>query len=294
VDPELAPPGDFLTDTALAADPAHPGRFRGEIPTAWQVFSAFGGVSMAVGLRGIELALGRPDLRPVTTSATFCAPVPCGPVVVDATVLRDGRSAAQGASDLRVPGSEGVAQRMHATFGVDRASPYAFLDARMPTVPPPAECDPPPAQRPPDDPFPKINYHDQTEWRPALPTRAWDVEVQRATKGPAETASWFRLLKEPRLNDGTYDWAALLVPADILGPAVGRAVGAYDEVEPFFVLSLEIGVRFVARPETDWILQHCRASVAADGYATGDAHLWSEDGALLAIATQTAYLRSLR
>jgi acyl-CoA thioesterase len=57
------------------------------------------------------------------------------------------------------------------------------------------------------------------------------------------------------------------------------------------VLSLEIGIRFVATPVTPWVLQEIEAWHVGDGYATGPARLWDEDGNLCAIATQTANLR---
>ena len=56
----------------------------------------------------------------------------------------------------------------------------------------------------------------------------------------------------------------------------------------FMVLSLEIGIRFVRTPVTSWVLQEIEAWHIGDGYATGPARLWDEDGNLCAIATQTA------
>jgi acyl-CoA thioesterase len=95
--------------------------------------------------------------------------------------------------------------------------------------------------------------------------------------------SWVRLLEsEPHL-------LALAVHGDVLGPAVGRAIGPRDD--PFMVLSLEIGIRFVRVPVTPWVLQEIEAWHVGDGYATGPARLWDENGDLCAIATQTAHLR---
>ena len=44
------------------------------------------------------------------------------------------------------------------------------------------------------------------------------------------------------------------------------------------VLSLEIGIRFVATPVTPWVLQEIEAWHVGDGYATGPARLWDEAG----------------
>jgi acyl-CoA thioesterase len=96
--------------------------------------------------------------------------------------------------------------------------------------------------------------------------------------------SWVRLIEgDPHL-------LALAVHGDVLGPAVGRAIGPQDN--PFMVLSLEIGIRFVQQPVTSWVLQEIEAWHIGDGYATGPARLWDEDGNLCAIATQTAHLRT--
>jgi acyl-CoA thioesterase len=59
----------------------------------------------------------------------------------------------------------------------------------------------------------------------------------------------------------------------------------------FMVLSLEIGIRIVRAPATNWVLQEIEAWHVGDGYATGPARLWDEEGRLCAIATQTANLR---
>jgi acyl-CoA thioesterase len=100
---------------------------------------------------------------------------------------------------------------------------------------------------------------------------------------------WTRLLREPALADGTYDPLALAIHGDVIGPAVGAGLGPIGV--PFMVLSLEIGIRFVATPTTPWVLQDIEAWHIGDGYATGPARLWDEAGNLCAIATQTANMR---
>jgi acyl-CoA thioesterase len=95
--------------------------------------------------------------------------------------------------------------------------------------------------------------------------------------------SWVRLIEgDPHL-------LALAVHGDVLGPAVGRALGPLDT--PFMVLSLEIGIRFITTPVTSWVLQEIEAWHVGNGYATGPARLWDEDGRLCAIANQTAHVR---
>ncbi len=284
-------PGDLLRDTSLEPDDRHPGRYVGTIPEAWRVVYAFGGVTMTASLRAMEAHLARPDFQLVTANAIFCAPVPCGPVTVDVEVLRDGRNAAQVGSNLSIPGTEGVALRTHGVFGRPHDTDLAFRDLEFPAdVAPPEECEPPPT-RPLDDPWPEINFHEQTEWLPALPfARPGATPAHEPTEGSrARFAAWTRLRVEPRRPDGSYDMLALAVPSDSIGAAIGQ--GLRGQVRNFMSLSLEIGIRFIRPPEGRWVLQHMRCWHCGDGYATGPTELWDEHGNLLAIAQQTAHLR---
>src|SRR4051794_18683723 len=177
-------PHDLRADTTLTADPARPGRFHGNLPDAWKVAYIFGGVSMYAALRAMQEALDRPDLDLVTANAIFVAPVPPGPITIDVDVLRDGRRASQVAADLRVPGTDGPALRVHGVFGAAHDTDIGFEEVRFPEVPGPLDIEPPPADRP--NPFGKINFHDQTEWRPASPLD---------DPGRGQFLSWVRLLE---------------------------------------------------------------------------------------------------
>ena len=267
-------PRDIRDDTALTADPERPGRFHAHLPDAWKVVYIFGGVSMYAALRAMQEHLGRTDLSLVTANAIFLSPVPAGPITIDVDVLRDGRRASQVAADLCVPGVDGPALRVHGVFGAAHDKELSHQEVRFPEVPGPADVEMPP-ERP--NPFGQINFHEQTEWRPVSPLD---------DPGKGHFLSWVRLREtEPHL-------LSLAVHGDVLGPAVGRALGPPDDsAQMFMVLSLEIGIRFVRAPVTPWVLQEIEAWHVGDGYATGPARLWDEDGRLCAIATQTAHLR---
>jgi acyl-CoA thioesterase len=265
---------DLRADTVLTPDATVPGRYHAHIDEGWKVVYVFGGVSMYTALRAMQEALGRDDLTLVTANAIFLAPVPPGPIEIDVTVLRDGRRASQVAADLHVPGA-GPALRVHGVFGTAHDTAIAHQEVRFPEVPHPEDAPMPPTDRP--NPFGEINFHQQTEWRPVSPLD---------DPGRAHFLAWVRLANsEPHL-------LALAVHGDVLGPAVGRALGPRDD--PYMVLSLEIGIRFVATPCTNWVLQEIEAWHIGDGYATGPARLWDERGNLCAIATQTANLRVVK
>ena len=268
-------PRDLRADTTLVADPTRRGRFRAEIPDDWKVVFVFGGVSMYTALRAMQEALGRAELDLVTANAIFLAPVPPGPITIDVDVLRDGRRAAQVAADLRVPGVEEPALRVHGVFGAAHDTDLAFQEVRFPEVPGPDATPLPPEEERPN-PFGHINFHDQTEWRPVSPLD---------DPGKGHFLTWVRMRR------GEPDRLVLAVHGDVLGPAVGRALGPQLLRGHFMSLSLEIGIRFVRTPATPWVLQEIEAWHVGDGYATGPARLWDEQGRLCAIATQTAHLR---
>ncbi len=269
---------DLRADTVLTPDPTVAGRYHATIPDGWRVMYVFGGVSMYTALRAMQEALGRPELPLVTANAIFLAPVPPGPVEIDVEVLRDGRNASQVAADVHVPGS-GPALRVHGVFGRAHDTHLAFQDVPVPEVPRPHQITPPDLTGRPN-PFGEIPFHQQTEWLPVSPLD---------DPGRGRFASWVRLVTDPRLGDGSLDPLLLAVHGDVLGPAVGRGLGPRDV--PTMVLSLEIGIRFIATPVTSWVLQEIEAWHVGDGYATGPARLWDEEMRLCAIATQTAHLR---
>jgi acyl-CoA thioesterase len=272
---------DLRADTVLTRDPDRAGRFHADLPDGWRVAYIFGGVSMYTALRAMQEALDRPEMPLVTANAIFLAPVPPGPLEIDVEVLRDGRNASQVAADVHVPGA-GPALRVHGVFGRAHDTHLAFQDVAVPEVPLPHQVAPPVFPDRPN-PFGQIPFHDQTEWLPVSPLDA---------PGRGRFASWVRLVREARLPDGALDPLMLAVHGDVLGPAVGRGLGPSNM--PTMVLSLEIGIRFIATPATSWVLQEIEAWHVGDGYATGPARLWDEEFRLCAIATQTAHLRTFK
>lgn len=289
-------PGDILRDTTPHPVEGIEGRYSGHIPDAWRIFYAFGGSTMAVALRAATLELARPELDLLSADATFCQAVPCGPVAVQVEVLRSGRSGAQALvrlwaldpADPDPAGAVGNDLVVTCVYGQRTASDYRFLGAAPPEVTAPDETPPRPALDD-DSPFSRIPYHAQTEFRPVGHSMRWGEAFP-----PSEprSASWFRFHVTPRRADGTWEPATLALPGDILGPAVHLGVGSTPG--PFLVVSLQISLQFVAEVRSDWLLQHTRAHVAADGYTSGTAELWDEDLHLVAIATQCAKLQPMK
>jgi acyl-CoA thioesterase len=52
--------------------------------------------------------------------------------------------------------------------------------------------------------------------------------------------------------------------------------------------SLDNSIRFGLEPHGDWVLVDVDPYLISDGYVHGAARLWSEDGELMGVASQTA------
>jgi acyl-CoA thioesterase len=288
------PAGDILRDTLPSPVEGMDGRFASTIPEAWRIFYAFGGATMATALRAATEAVGRDDLHLLSADATFCQAVPCGPVAAQVEVLRQGRTAAQAlvrlwALDPIDPDPAGpVGNDLVVTcvFGDRSASRFEFVGVAAPEVPGPDDCVT--REHEPDSPFAAVPYHAQTEFR-LVGDHRFDADTPA---GEPRSSSWFRFRTSPRRDDGRWEPAVLALPGDILGPAVHA--GAGGAAGTFLVISLQISLQIVADVRSEWLLQHTRAHIAADGYTSGTAALFDEDRALVAIATQCAKVQPIK
>lgn len=291
---EIIEPGDIIRDTLAEPVSGLAGRYATTIPEAWRVFYAFGGMTMALALRTAERALGRDDLHMVSAQATYCQAVPCGPVALEAEVIRNGRKAAQ--VEVRLwstddpTGPRGADLIVAVVFGAeDPASPYRLIGATFPEDAADPDDLPVREDAGADNPFAQIPYHRQTEWRLAVGHAPWDPELREGSD--PRTVSWFRFNTPPLRPDGSWEPSSIAVPGDVLGPAVLEGVGRSGDF--FLVITLQLSLQFFAPMRGRYLCQHTRAQHAGGGFATGTAELWSEDRTLVAMATQAALLQPM-
>ena len=171
-------------------------------------------------------------------------------------------------SQVRLTGCVGdriVFAALGAT-GAPRSAPLEAQFGTMPDVTPPGELGP---------------------WRPRVP---FPVDMDRP--------SWLTIadIREPegdrtgrvlwaRMREMPQSRATLGFLADMVPSAVVRAAGRAGAGT-----SLDNAVRFGPAPDTEWILLDFDPYLISGGYAHGGARVWSPDGTLLAVASQTATL----
>jgi acyl-CoA thioesterase len=96
--------------------------------------------------------------------------------------------------------------------------------------------------------------------------------------GPGRICMWLR-----RRDLGPITPASAAFMADMVPVSVALATGAMAGGT-----SLDNSIRIGTFVETEWILLDLRPHLAAGDYGHGSAHIWSEDGHLMATASQTA------
>ena len=282
----MSHPADLAADTAV--EPRGPGRYACTLPRHWDYLLPSGGVLMSLGLRAIAAELGlRPGVagadngvRPVSATATFCSPVPAGPVDVAVTVLRRGSLATQARAAVSAHGGE-LGFEVLATFARERDGLVASMTC-APAVPEPAE-------------LPTIDAADQTftppfirnfDHRRAIGSAWWRPD--QWVKGD-RAGYWYRYLRPQRLPDGRLDPLALPPLIDTMPPAMCAMIG--PDAMRLLAPSLDLTVHFLADTRDEWLLTHSRCRDARGGYATADIEIWDEQRRLIAYGTQMMILR---
>jgi acyl-CoA thioesterase-2 len=99
--------------------------------------------------------------------------------------------------------------------------------------------------------------------------------------GPGRSCMWIRRRDGAEVTPAVAAYMADMVPMSVAAALGVIAAGT----------SLDNTVRIGAFVPTEWVLLDLRPHLAVGGYGHGIAHVWSEDGHLLATASQTAGLR---
>jgi acyl-CoA thioesterase len=278
----------FAQQLALAPDAGRPGRYRVEVDARWNCpVVPQGGVMSALAAQAMAVELDHPDQRLRSLTTVFAAQVPAGPVTVDVSVLRRGRTMSQATATVRADGAD-VGHTTVAVFGADRGG-FEFTDLSMPDVPAPADCPsfrdplPPEAADLPERPL--FAFWEQVEGRPALGRAPWVDEMPTTS----ECASWYRFDEPPLRPDGTLDPLAVVTLSDLMPSSVGQRMGPGQP--EWYPPSADLTVHLFDDSRSEWLLAHLRARRATEGYASVESSLWDPAGpTLVAHAAQVMFL----
>ncbi len=102
--------------------------------------------------------------------------------------------------------------------------------------------------------------------------------VDHPDPGPGRVCLWMRRRDGVSVTPATAAYLADMVPMGVAHALGALAAGT----------SLDNTIRIGPFVDTEWILLDLRPHLAVGGYGHGIAHVWSEDGHLLATAGQTA------
>jgi acyl-CoA thioesterase len=258
--------------SATAVDRVGPTTWRGEVEPDWDIFGiANGGYLMSLAARAMsESAEGR---LPVSVTAHFTKPVAAGPVMVEVTPMKSGRSfSTLRAETLALDGSK-LVSLIGSFADPGRTIPDVYLSSTQPPdLPPPEECVlavpgkdrpfPPPLMKQ----FEERIHPDDTGPLEGKPT------------GNAVMRGWFRLFDGERADP----FLPLLV-ADAFPPAIFNAnlpLGWTPTVE------LTTHVRSV--PDDGWLACQFRTRFISGGMLEEDGEIWNADGQLIAQSRQLA------
>lgn len=282
----------FARQMALTPDPSRPGRFRVDVDARWNCpIVPQGGVMAALATAAMAAELDHPDQQLRTLTTVFAAQVPAGPVTIDVSVLRRGRTMSQATATARPAGADDGApgHTTVAVFGAARGG-FEFTDVAMPDVSRPEDCpsfrDPPPPGLADDFPErPPFPFWEHVEGRPALGNAPWDDYVPSTS----DCASWYRFDEPPMRPDGTLDPLAVIAMCDLMPSSVGQRMG--PGARTWYPPSADLTVHLFEDARSEWLLAHLRARRATEGYASVEAALWDPTGpTLVAHATQVMFL----
>jgi acyl-CoA thioesterase len=215
-----------------------------------------GGAGLGAVVDAAERATGRPLVWATAPFEQHAGP--SGTADIDVAVAVAGRHTTQVRATMRV----GAAEVLSVAAALGRRDfPHGGTWVSPPGVPPPDACEP--------WPFPAAGRE------PILD----HFEVRRA----GGAALWVRPPGAPRPVDAGD--AAVLGDFSML--ALSDALGT-----PTTANSLDNTVRIVERPVADWVLVDIGVDAAAAGFGHLHARLWSDGGALIALASQTLVLRA--
>jgi acyl-CoA thioesterase II len=229
-----------------------------------------GGAALAAAVEALEGTTGRPLVWATAHYLTHAGPR--GLLDVDVSVEVAGHQTTQARAVLRLRDVEVLLTV--ASLGTRDSS----TSSRW--VQPPVAPGPDDARSRPTSPPGTESVLDHYEIRVATGRVGDELD---GTPGRGRSVVWCRL-PGGRREVSAGDIAFI---GDLLMLGLSDALGT-----PTTANSLDNTIRIVERAPTEWVMLDVRIDAAERGYAHAGAHLWTDDGVLLGMATQTLVVRS--
>jgi acyl-CoA thioesterase len=262
-----------------------PGRFRFVVEDRLSRMDArlYGGTAIAVSIATAEELTRRPVLWMTTQFVATAAQDT--EISVLAEVLAPGKRTNQ----VRITGTDPDGVAVFASLGATGHHREGGLTGefeRMPKVSPPDDA------TVADNPFAVMakaagveregpatmpSFPRDTGFASVVEMRSADV-IDHPDAGDGRICMWLRRKDREAVTPALAAFMADMVPMSVALAAGVMAGGP----------SLDNSIRSGTFVETEWILLDLRPHLAAGDYGHGSAHIWSEDGHLMATASQTA------
>jgi acyl-CoA thioesterase len=254
----------FAEDTAITQ--VGPGRFTACLHERWSsLVGIHGGYTAAIVVNAMTAAVHDPS-RALRSFATQFAAIPRpGPVDVEVTVERVGKSMTTTSARLLQEGR--VLQVAHAASSTTRPG-LAYDDHVRPRGPDPGDT-------------PRFASSGGVGHFENADVRLDPEAVLFAGGQEAYLAAWLRPLEGEPISA-----AWLVTMCDLLPPAVfSRTTGPVAAATVEYVVHLATGEPAV--PPGEYAYLSCRSPLSSEGFAVEDATMWGPDGRVLAAARQT-------
>ena len=229
--------------------------------------SLFGGAGLAAGGVALEQATG----KAIIWATGQYLSITQQPAVLDLEVMLPavGRNVTQG----RVVGHLGD-KEIITILGAcgDRPNVAQGLWQTMPNAPHPDDCEP------------VHRHHDGDSLHQHV-----DVRVARGMFGFSGTGTPSgddQNLLWARMPEVHHDAGALAIIADYMPSALGNALGRVTHCT-----SIDNTIRFANHGPSEWVLCDNRIEFVGNGFGYGRVNMWSEQGQLLATASQSMIVR---
>jgi acyl-CoA thioesterase len=254
----------FATDTAVTQ--VGPGRFTAELHEHWSsLVGIHGGYTAAIVANAMTTAVDDPS-RALRSFATQFASIPRpGPVDIEVTVERTGRSMTTTGARLLQEGK--LLQIAHAASSTTRPG-LAYDDHVRPRDADPGDT-------------PRFSSSDGVGHFQNADVRLDPEPVLFAGGDEALVAAWLQ-----PLDGEAIDAVWLVAMCDLLPPAIfSRTTGPVAAATIEYVVHLAAAEPSV--PPGEYVYLSCRSPLSSEGFAVEDATMWAPDGRVLAVARQT-------